>query len=81
MPIYVCNKNTDENGRHEVHTTTCSYLPQIENRIEIGLKLAGNQIAKKLFNKCMNGILRVSVLMAVFGAVFLVTQDSTLCMI
>ena len=38
MPIYVCNKNADENGRHEVHATTCSYLPQIENRIEIGWK-------------------------------------------
>lgn len=49
MPIYVCNKNADENGRHEVHATTCSYLPQIENRIEIGWKSDCQEAIRQMY--------------------------------
>lgn len=38
MPNYICNKNADANGRHEVHTTDCLYLPHPDNRISIGWK-------------------------------------------
>ena len=36
MSYYIYNKNVDNNGRHEVHTTNCSYLPAAENRVSIG---------------------------------------------
>ncbi|GAB6688940.1 hypothetical protein BOVMAS28_11540 [Streptococcus uberis] len=38
MPNYICNKNADQYGRHEVHTTDCSHLPTQENQITIGWK-------------------------------------------
>lgn len=38
MPNYICNKNADEKGRHEVHTTSCPYLPLPDNCISIGWK-------------------------------------------
>lgn len=36
MPDYICNKNADDKGRHEVHVTTCSYRPSSSNSIAIG---------------------------------------------
>ena len=33
---YYVNKNAQTNGDHEVHTETCSYLPEAENRIYLG---------------------------------------------
>ncbi|WP_414024129.1 hypothetical protein [Carnobacterium maltaromaticum] len=36
MPNYICNKNTDKNGLHEVHTTICSRLPLPQNQLDIG---------------------------------------------
>ena len=36
MNHYYFNQNTDDKGNHEVHTTDCSYLPSVENRIYIG---------------------------------------------
>lgn len=34
MNNYCVNKNTDENGYHEVHQLSCNHLPIKENRIE-----------------------------------------------
>lgn len=36
MARYYVNKNVQTNGDHEVHTTGCSWLPKIENRIYLG---------------------------------------------
>lgn len=36
MAHYYFNKNTDDKGRHEVHTSDCSYLPSEANREYIG---------------------------------------------
>lgn len=36
MARYYVNKNGQNNGDHEVHTTGCSWLPKPENRIYLG---------------------------------------------
>ncbi|MTI20473.1 hypothetical protein E1176_05510 [Fulvivirga sp. RKSG066] len=36
MAIYYINKNEQNNGDHEVHKIGCSWLPDKENRIELG---------------------------------------------
>lgn len=36
MARYYVNKNAQTNGDHEVHTSTCSWLPDAENRIYLG---------------------------------------------
>lgn len=36
MARYYVNKNGQTNGDHEVHTSTCSWLPDAENRIYLG---------------------------------------------
>ena len=36
MPIYICNKVTDNNGRHEIHVLNCSRGPSLPNTIELG---------------------------------------------
>lgn len=36
MPYYICNKNADDKGRHEVHTTSCNHLPLPQNQIDLG---------------------------------------------
>ena len=33
---YYVNKNAQPNGDHEVHTSSCYFLPSIENRIYLG---------------------------------------------
>lgn len=33
---YYVNKNAQSNGDHEVHTATCSFLPESGNRIYLG---------------------------------------------
>lgn len=33
---YYINKNVDANGFHEIHATSCPWLPQSENLIAIG---------------------------------------------
>ena len=33
---YYVNKNEQSNGDHEVHTVSCTYLPNIENRLYLG---------------------------------------------
>ncbi|MDF2608909.1 MAG: hypothetical protein K0R92_383 [Lachnospiraceae bacterium] len=35
---YYFNDNTDDKGRHEVHTGSCSYIPATQNRTYIGYK-------------------------------------------
>ena len=39
MPTFVINRNQQSNGDHEVHnkTTGCSYMPNIENQINLGI--------------------------------------------
>ena len=36
MAKYYVNKNAQANGDHEVHTTGCSFIPIVENRIYLG---------------------------------------------
>ncbi len=36
MDEYVVNKNAQETGEHEVHKTTCDYLPEIQNQLHLG---------------------------------------------
>lgn len=36
MARYYVNKNAQSNGDHEVHTTGCSWLPEVDNRIYLG---------------------------------------------
>ncbi len=36
MKNYFVNQNAQENGDHEVHTSSCSYLPKSENLIPLG---------------------------------------------
>lgn len=37
MPRYYVNKNTDDQGDHEVHKEGCSWLPEPDNRIYLGI--------------------------------------------
>jgi hypothetical protein len=34
--LYYVNKHPQSNGDHEVHTSSCSYLPGQENRLYLG---------------------------------------------
>jgi len=36
MNQYFLNKNAQSNGQHEVHTASCTYVPSLENRIDLG---------------------------------------------
>ena len=36
MALYYVNKNAQQTGEHEVHTSSCSYLPSEGNRIFLG---------------------------------------------
>jgi len=36
MSRYYVNKNQQDNGDHEVHTTGCEWMPNPENRIYLG---------------------------------------------
>ncbi len=36
MPNYLVNKNAQPTGEHEVHTTTCSHLPDYLNQDHLG---------------------------------------------
>lgn len=36
MSLYYVNKNAQDNGDHEVHTTGCSHFPERENLIYLG---------------------------------------------
>lgn len=39
MIQYIINKNTDEKGFNEVHTTKCGYKPYPSNQVDIGLHI------------------------------------------
>ncbi|WP_117880200.1 hypothetical protein [Aureibaculum luteum] len=47
MSKYYVNKNAQENGDHEVHTTGCSWLPEVHNRIYLGDYNSCNAAVKK----------------------------------
>ncbi|WP_081308318.1 MULTISPECIES: hypothetical protein [Enterococcus] len=36
MPYYIANKNKDDKGRHELHESTCNYLPLKQNQLSAG---------------------------------------------
>lgn len=36
MKKYYVNKNAQSNGDHEVHDSSCWFLPKVENRIYLG---------------------------------------------
>jgi hypothetical protein len=36
VAAYYVNKNPQDNGDHEVHTTGCSHMPEAANRIHLG---------------------------------------------
>jgi len=36
MSVYYVNKRAQDNGDHEVHTSTCAFLPSSENRQYLG---------------------------------------------
>ena len=37
MQYFYVNKHAQLNGEHEVHTSSCSFLPSVENRISLGM--------------------------------------------
>lgn len=40
MAQYLVNRNAQANGDHEVHTTTCPYVPALHNRLDLGYHLS-----------------------------------------
>ena len=36
MPYYLCKKDVDNKGRHEVHTRDCSFKPSVSNSVDFG---------------------------------------------
>lgn len=54
MPSYYVNKNAQNNGDHEVHTNTCSHMPESRNCQYLGeypsCRLAVQE-AKKTFQQ------------------------------
>ena len=57
MPRYYVNKNSQDNGDHEVHDSGCPWLPIRDNRIYLGLFLycqSAVREAKKHYTK-VNG--------------------------
>lgn len=36
MPNYIINKQVDEKGLNEVHTTDCGHLPLSYNQVDLG---------------------------------------------
>jgi hypothetical protein len=36
MNLYYVNKNAQANGDHEVHKSTCSYLPEPQHQLYLG---------------------------------------------
>jgi hypothetical protein len=52
---YYVNKNSQANGDHEVHTLSCSFLPEEGNRIYLGdfsTCTAAVKEAKKHYAQC-----------------------------
>lgn len=36
MSNYIINKNQDSKGYNEVHTTSCTHLPEVKNQVALG---------------------------------------------
>jgi hypothetical protein len=36
MAQYYVNRNAQNNGDHEVHTSSCIFLPALQNRLDLG---------------------------------------------
>lgn len=36
MARYYLNRKQQSNGDHEVHASTCTYVPDLQNRIDLG---------------------------------------------
>ncbi len=52
---YYVNKNAQPNGDHEVHTSTCNWIPNSENRIYLGEFLFCSSAvseARRYFKQC-----------------------------
>ena len=52
---YYVNKNAQSNGDHEVHTSSCSFLPSETNRIYLGdFATCGPAVAeaRKHYSQC-----------------------------
>lgn len=47
MTRYYLNKNAQPTGEHEVHKSTCSFLPKEENRVYLGLFSNANEAVKE----------------------------------
>ncbi len=35
--VYIVDKTENKNGKHEVHKTSCNFLPDVENRTSLGI--------------------------------------------
>ncbi|HAP15104.1 MAG TPA: hypothetical protein DCR07_03240 [Lactococcus sp.] len=46
--IYICNKNADDKGRHEVHVSSCTHRPLPENTLELGYFNSCHEAIKSL---------------------------------
>ncbi|PSW06002.1 hypothetical protein C9I89_05660 [Photobacterium lipolyticum] len=54
MSLFYVNKNAQDNGDHEVHSASCSYLPKKENCHPLGYHTACSTAltaAKKVYPK------------------------------
>lgn len=54
MATYYVNKQAQTTGEHEVHTSTCNYLPSEQNRTYLGEFTTCQeavQAAKKIYTK------------------------------
>ncbi len=47
MKFYYFNNTVDVNGRHEIHTADCSYLPSPSNRTYLGYFSNCNEARQK----------------------------------
>ncbi len=47
MDYYYVNKNAQATGEHEVHKSSCSYLPSESNRIGLGYYATCAEAVKK----------------------------------
>ena len=47
MAYYFANKHPQTNGDHEVHLTSCQYLPSEQNRLSLGDHLTCQSAVRK----------------------------------
>ncbi|MCD4731240.1 MAG: hypothetical protein K8R74_11595 [Bacteroidales bacterium] len=57
MYRYYVNRNAQGNGDHEVHKEDCSFLPNAENRIDLGIHMNCQSavVKAKVFYQQTNG--------------------------